>query len=264
MIVVSFLAFGCTDLAAQLVVKLNATTLTAFEAYAGKVESSLNDRWSGKTHFLQLEDNQQEEALCLAGKLLIRQQGNGQPAQIPEGLIHDWLGAVYIPGVSIEDVLSVLEDFDKHRTIYPEVADSRTIQRAGHQVTGYWRLQQKGVVPVILDVEQQVRYEPAAPGKWKGHAYARKIVETDTTLFSRHRKFPQDEGHGYLWRLYSYWSLEARNGGVLAECRTLSLSRDIPTGLAWAVGPYVQKMPENSLTSTLEQTRKASRVRLSR
>jgi hypothetical protein len=158
----------------------------------------------------------------------------------------------------MDRVLEVLQNFDNHKKIYPEVADSRTIRRNGNDITGYWRLQRKGMVPVVLNVEQDAHYQQVAPGKWICRAYARNITEVDMSLFTRGRKFPLGKGHGYLWRLYAYWSLEAFNGGVLAECRTLSLSRDIPEGLNWAVGPYVQKMPQESLASTLGGTRNAA------
>ena len=55
-----------------------------------------------------------------------------------------------------------------------------------------------------------------------------------------------------------YWSLETANGGVLAECRTLSLSRDIPNAVAWIMKPFVQSLPRESLTSILQQTRIAA------
>ncbi len=242
---------------AQLVVKLAPQTLAEFERYAANVEAQLQERWSGQKHFLLVEDNPQSTQRLLAGDVFIKQMNDGHPVSITDGLIHDWTGAVYIPNARIEQVIQVLEDFDKHKKIYPSVSQSRTIARKGDEVTGYWRLQQKGFVPVILDVEEEVRYSAVAPGKWKGVACARNITEVDTGLFTRGRKFPLGEGHGYLWRLYGYWSLESFKGGVLAECRTLSLSRDIPQGLAWAVGPYVQKQPEESLTSTLKATRAA-------
>jgi hypothetical protein len=248
---------GVPALQAQLVVKLAPQTITEFDHYAQKVESSLNERWQSKKNFLSIEDDAEAKKLVLGGGLYIKQVGNA-PTEIKDGLIHDWLGAVYIPHTSIERVLNILQDFDNHKNIYPEVADSKTIRRTKNDVTGFWRLQQKGLVPVILEVEQDAHYQQVSPGKWKCQAYARNIREVDSGLFSRGRKFPAGEGHGYLWRLYSYWSLETFQGGVLAECHTLSLSRDIPQSLKWAVGPYVQKMPQDSLTSTLEQTRKAA------
>ena len=244
-----------TPLEAQLVVKLSPETVGAFEQYAAKVEAVLKARWEGKEPFLYIEDEEATKARVLAGKLFIKQMANGQPITIQDGLIHDWLGATYMPNTRMERVLHVLEDFDNHKNIYPEVADSKLIRHAGNHFTGYWRLQQKGLVPVILDVEQDAHFEQLSPSKWKCKAYAREITELDTGLFTRGRRFPIGEGHGYLWRLYAYWSLEEFQGGVLAECRTLSLSRGIPPSLAWAVGPYIQKMPENSITSTLVRTR---------
>ena len=245
-------------LRAQLVVELSPETVAAFEAYAHQVESQLNERWEGKKNFLYIEDDQRIKQQVLSGELFIKQMTDGHPVEIKDGLIHDWLGTVYIPNTTIEKVVNILEDFDRHKDIYPAVSKSQTLQRDGNNVKGYWRLQQKGLVPVILDVEEDAHYTRLAPGEWKGENYARKITEVDTSLFTRGRKFPLGEGHGYLWRLYGYWSLQSFKGGVLAECRTLSLSREIPQGLAWAVGPYVQKMPQDSLTSTLRETRNAS------
>jgi len=245
-------------LQAQLVINLEPQTVSQFESYARNVESKLSERWQGKKNFLSIEDDPAGRQRVLAGDFVIRQLPAGQPTEIADGLIHDWLGAVYIPATSMDRVLAVLQNFDNHKKIYPEVADSRTIRRNGNDITGYWRLQRKGIVPVVLNVEQEAHYEQVAPGKWICRAYARNITEVDMSLFTRGRKFPVGKGHGYLWRLYAYWSLQSYNGGVLAECRTLSLSRDIPDGLTWAVGPYVQKMPQESLTSTLRETRRAA------
>jgi hypothetical protein len=262
-LIVPLLAVGLAGaiafpLQAQLVITLEPQTVSQFENYARGVESKLNERWQGKKNFLSIEDDKAGKQRVLAGDFVIRQLPSGQPTGVTDGLIHDWLGAVYIPGASMERVLAVLQNFDNHKKIYPEVADSRTIRRNGNDITGYWRLERKGIVPVILNVEQEAHYEQIAPGKWICRAYARNITEVDGSLFTRGRKFPVGKGHGYLWRLYAYWSLESYNGGVLAECRTLSLSRDIPDGLAWAVGPYLQKMPQESLTSTLRETRRAT------
>ena len=68
---------------------------------------------------------------------------------------------------------------------------------------------------------------------------------------------PPDTGYGFLWRLYSYWRFEEREGGVYIECRAISLTRDVPFGLGWAIEPIIQKLPEESLIKTLECTRKA-------
>ena len=250
-----------TLLPAQLMVQLKPATVKAFEQYAKSVEGDLQERRSGKKPFLQIEETPAELDRVLAGNFAVHQASGTQPVPVPEGLIHDWAGAVFFPHTNVQAVVTLLEDFDAHKKFYPQIPQSHTIRRNGNDVTGYWRLQQKGMVPVSFNVEQDAHYEQVSPGRWMGHSYARNIAEINPNWFAKGRAFPLGEGHGYLWRLYAYWTLESRNGGVLAECRTLSLSRDIPEGLAWAVSPFVQKMPQESLTSTLDATRRALEAR---
>jgi hypothetical protein len=252
----------CQPLPGQMVIKLDPKTVSEFDRYAEGVESQLSERWHDKKNFLSIQDSPADLRRVLSGDLIIRELPQGQPVGVTDGLIHDWLGAVYIPNTTPERVIGILRDFDNHRNIYPEVARSRTISSSGNDVKGFWRLERKGMVPVILEVTQDAHWQQLSPGKWICRAYARQISEVDTTLFFHGRKYPPGEGHGYMWRLYAYWSIEKSDNGVLAECRTLSLSRNIPPGLAWAVGPYVQKMPQDSLSSTLRQTRKAATGRL--
>ena len=49
--------------------------------------------------------------------------------------------------------------------------------------------------------------------------------------------------------------VEERDGGVYVECESVSLTRDIPFGLGWAVGPFVTSLPRESLELTLTKTR---------
>jgi hypothetical protein len=67
---------------------------------------------------------------------------------------------------------------------------------------------------------------------------------------------PIGEGHGYLWRLNTYWRFEERDGGVYVQCEALSLTRDIPYGLAWLLRPLVTKIPKDALDRALGETRK--------
>jgi hypothetical protein len=241
-------------------VKLNPETVAEFDQYAKSVEVELGQRWNGKANFLSVEDDPAGKQKVMEGEFLVRTPTpDAKPREIQDGLIHDWVGTVFIPGTDPERVIRLLRNFDAHKRIYPEVADSKTLSQKGDETVGYWRVQQrKGLVPVVLEIVQNAYYKKLAPGKWNCRAYARKITEVNTGPFGWGRKFPEGEGHGYMWRMYAYWSIEQVNGGVLAECRILSLSRSIPQAIAWAVGPYVQKAPQESLTSTLKQTRDAT------
>ena len=45
------------------------------------------------------------------------------------------------------------------------------------------------------------------------------------------------------------------NGGVLIECESVSLSRDVPFGLGWLVNPKVEGIAKESLQKTLVSLR---------
>ncbi len=257
----SILVFSVTlrPISAQFTTTLQPRTVEEFQQYAASVEAQLSARWQGQRPFLSIEGNASEREQVLRGDLLIRPGSSQNPISISGGLIHNWLGAVFIPNTTMAKVLNILQDFDRHSQIYPEVTDSRLLQRHGNDIVGYWRLERKDpLVPVVLDVEQEAHYKEIAPGKWVCRAYAKNISEVQNPGTPREKKLPPNEGTGFLWRLYAYWSLETVNDGVLAECRTLSLSRSIPAALAWAIKPFAQTLPRESLASTLRNTRAAA------
>jgi len=57
---------------------------------------------------------------------------NAKPIPCPGGMIHHWAGVVFIPGAKLEDVLGVLEDYDRHSVYYaPDVERSKVESREG-------------------------------------------------------------------------------------------------------------------------------------
>jgi hypothetical protein len=249
----SFAQFG------PLKTTLKPQTVAAFQVYTNQVEAQLRQRWTGQRAFLQLEENPAEKQKVLAGEMWIEPDLQPNPRAIPDGLIHDWYGAVYIPKSDVTRVLGVLQDFDHHAAIYPQVVRSRLIKRNGNEITGYWRLEQKGqVLPAVFDVVQTARYNKIAPGRWVEIAHADDIKAVEDQGSKKEKTLPPGEGMGLMWKLYSYWSLEQFGSGVVAECRTVSLSRGLPGSVAWMIRPFINTIPRDSMESTLANTRKAS------
>jgi hypothetical protein len=237
-------------------VTLSERTIQEFDAYAQKVEKQLSARWHGQRSFLEIDEIPELRQKALHGEIPIRPGGSKNPVDISDGLVADWIGDVFIPNTSMERVLSVLQDFDHHAKIYPEITRSRLLKRDGNHISGYWRLEKKDqLIPVVLDVIDEASYQQVSPGKWICRAYAKDVSEVQDAGTSHEKKLPPGHGQGFLWRLYAYWSLESVNGGVLAECRAVSLSRSVPPGLGWAVKPLIRSLPRDSLTSTLRNTR---------
>jgi galactose mutarotase-like enzyme len=78
-----------------------------------------------------------------------------------------------------------------------------------------------------------------------------RIAEIDAAGTSKERALSEDEEHGFLWRLNTYWSYEEADGGLYMQIESVSLTRSIPTGLAWAIKPFVESVPRESLEFTL-------------
>jgi hypothetical protein len=250
---------GC-PMCSQFETRLQPATASAFESYVKSAERGLDARWSGDAPFLSLDVSPDDMRRLMKGDLLVRPADTPNPHDIPDGLIHDWVGAVYIPNTTVDQVVAVLQDFDHHSKIYPEVIRSRLVNRQGNDLSGYWRLERKQpFVPAVFDVQQEAHYKEVAPGKWICRAYANDIREVQDAGSSKEKDFPLGEGLGLLWRLNAFWSLQASGSGVLAECRTISMSRGIPSGMGWIIRPFIQNVPRESLSSTLQNTRRSLR-----
>jgi hypothetical protein len=195
------------------------------------------------------------------GKVVAQFWSGDGPAKVPHGLIHDWIGATFIPGTTIRDTLALIQDYNNHKNIYkPEVIDSRLISHHADDFQIYLRLLKKKILTVVLDTEHDVHYRSLDPTRWVCRTYTTRIAEVEDAGTSKEKVLAPDTGYGFLWRLYSYWRFQERDGGVYVECRAVSLTRDVPFGLGWVIEPIIQKLPKESLIKTLEATRQALRV----
>jgi len=245
-------------LCSQFEIRLAPETAGAFEVYVKSVEQELAGRWSGRAPFLSLNVSAEDQKKLLKGDLIIRPAATPNPGEVPAGLIHDWVGALYIPSTSIDKVTAVLQDFDRHSKIYPEIIRSRLISRQGNDMVGYWRVERKQqFVPAVFDVTDEAHYQEIAPDKWICRSYANDIREVLDAGSAKEKDSSPGEGLGLLWRINAFWSLQASGSGVLAECRTISLSRNVPNGMGWIIKPFIQNVPRESLTSTLQNTRRS-------
>jgi hypothetical protein len=241
----------------QLTTKLRSEAVQGFEGYVKKVEDSLEKRWNGTQSFLWVYENRQRRARALKGEIVAESLSGDKGIDIPGGIVHDWVGAIYMPGVRAETVLKVLRDFNRHKRIYPEVIDSRLIRHEGETWSSYLRLRKKKILTVVLNSEHEARYYHLDLNRWYCRSYSVRIAEVSNPGTPSERELPVGEDHGFLWRLYAYWHLDQLQEGVFVECRVLSLTRDVPTGLGWIINPIIRDLPGDSLKQTLEFTRKA-------
>ena len=241
---------------------LKSQTLERFYAYIRDAEAAMEQSLQTGSPFLWSDLNPERTRLIQNGRVVVEFWAGRTPLDAPNGLIHDWIGAALVPGTSIQDTLTLIQDYDNHKNIYkPEVIASRVISHHDNDFQIYLRLLKKKIITVVLDTDHEMHYRSIDPSRWVCHSHTTRIAEVEDAGSPKEKILPPDTGYGFLWRLYSYWRFQERQGGVYVECRAISLTRDVPSGLGWAMKPIIQKLPKEALTNTLENTRKALRVR---
>jgi hypothetical protein len=182
--------------------------------------------------------------------------GKSPISKVPGGLIHDWIGSAFLPGATVAKTLALVQDYNRHKEFYkPEVADSRILAHDDNHFRIYLRLVKKQVITVVLATEHDVQYQPAGPLRWRSKSRTTKIAEVNDAGKPGEREQPPGTGHGFLWRLNSYWRFEERDGGTWVECEAVSLTRDVPLGLGLIIEPIIRNLPKDSLDHTLRSTR---------
>ena len=239
-------------------VELKPETVQAFDRYIRDTEARLEQRLRPAGNFLWVDEEPRRVAQVRQGQLAIENRGGRDTIAVPGGLIHDWIGAIFIPEVTLGKTLALIQDYDHNQDNYqPEVLASRLVHRHGNDFKVHLRLMKKKVITVILDTDYDVRYFPLDGGRCHSRAYSTRIAEVENAGKPNERILPPGQDNGFLWRLYSYWRFQERDGGVYVECEAISLTRAIPAGLGWLIQPIITTLPRESLANTLRETRAA-------
>lgn len=236
--------------------ELKPETLKAFEQYVTKVETELDRRDRGDKPFLWLDDHPKRRKEAIQGEIVVHQFGD-DIIKVKDGLIHHWLGAAFMPSVILEEAAYLIGDAQKHVDYYPEVIESELLSRQADIAHQRMRTKVKKVLTVVLDMELEAHHQRLNDERHAVRSYSIRVSEVKDHGTAEEKVLPDGEGTGFMWRLNSYWRLEAVDGGILTELETVSLSRGIPFGLGLIVKPFVVEVPQESLVSTLTSTRNA-------
>jgi hypothetical protein len=181
----------------------------------------------------------------------------GQAIVCPGCMIQHWVGIVFIPGATLKQTLELMQDYDHHAEIFaPDVMRAKILSHSGDDFTVFMRFHRAMVVTVVLDTEHRVHYQRIDATHAASRAFSTRVQEVEHAGTSSERDLPEGKDNGYLWRINNYWRFLQRDGGTYVQCESVSLSRDIPTGFAWLVSPFVESVPRDSLRFTLEAARK--------
>jgi len=178
--------------------------------------------------------------------------------RVPNGLIHHWIALSFISGITLQQVLTLLQDYDHHEAIYkPDVLRSRLLIADGNCFKVYLRLHQKAIITAVFNAEFEVTYFPVDESRVYSRSYSSRIAEVDHADRSDEREKPIGKDRGFLWRLNSYWRFQEKDGGVYLQLESIALSRSVPALFAWVVNPLLKSIPREYLSRLPNSTRVA-------
>jgi hypothetical protein len=237
---------------------LKKETINAFEAYVTKFEKKINDRISGAKPFLWIDtQNPDSRDRARRGEALIFK--SDENVDVPDGIIHVWGVTAFVAGARTEDAVKLLLDYNRHKNVYPSVTDSRILAKDGDTVKGYLRFRYTKAITVVLNSEHLAKLTKLGQGRYSISVRSTRFAEVAGFGTPDERELPEGKDSGFLWRLNSYWFLDQKKDGIFIECQSLTLSRNIPFGLGWIIGSFVESIPRDSLKELIEGTRKALR-----
>lgn len=249
--------------AAPSAADLKPPTLAAFERYVTLTEARMAGEMSGASPFLWI-DRQAGGRVALLEKLQrgevvsARLQTRAGKAEIdvPDGLVHHWVGTVLLPRATIDRVMTFVKDYQQYPARFtPMIQRARILKQTPDHFDVTMRTWAKKVVTVVIDADYAVDYRTLRPTSVVAKSVASNIYEVDDPGTPGERRTPADRGQGFLWRLNTYCSFDQRPEGVYEQCESISLTRDVPFGLGWMIKPFITSIPRETMEFTLGKVR---------
>jgi hypothetical protein len=245
---------------------LQQKTVDAFDGYVRSSEARMDVDERSADAFLYID------RLAPAEKAAAERQARGtvpfmaklpasereRATEVPDGLIHHWVGVTFMPGVTTDQAVALMQAYDRHADVFkPVIVRSKLLAHDGDRFRFYLRFYVKKIIGVTTDTEHEAVFGRSSPGRAFSRLRSTRIAEVEDAGTPNEKQKPVGGGHGFLWRLNTYWRFAERDGGTWVQCESITLTRDIPTGLGWLVGRFVTEIPKESLTFTLSSARKA-------
>ena len=239
--------------------RLKPETVNAWDEYVRNARIRIEQRLKGDNPFLWIDGSPEKSAKVLRRQIVVAPMGPQVPEKVPDGLVHHWIGAAFIPNADINDVLCVIRDYSRYREYYsPSVIEAKALATSKTVDRFSMVLMNKALFSKIaLEGDYQTSYVRLDDRRLYSVSFTTRMREIAEYGSPEQHLLPDDEGMGLIWRAFNVTRFEERNGGVYIETEVIALSRDIPSGLRWLVEPIVRRTSREALTTALRQTRDA-------
>jgi len=244
--------------------ELKPETIQAWKAHVCAAKVRMEERTNGRVPFLWVDEDRDLTQRLRVGEILLKPVDGESPRPVPGGLIHDWIGAVFVAKAKLDDVVGVLSDYDHYKDFYrPMVAKARLLEQAPDQQRVTLLMVQKAFsVTGAVETDNEIQIARLGADRAYSMSTSVRVQEIADYGKSSQHALPQDHGPGYVWRTFYVTRLEQRDGGVYIEMEMIGMSRGIPVLLRWLIQPLAECLPRNALLATLQDTRDAVILRI--
>jgi hypothetical protein len=228
--------------------------ISVFNTYTQAVESRLIQQHRSPNTFLAPEVPAPEDAKTRLrqAELIIERIPSPTTTDLSGSLIHHWRGTAFASGAKAADFERLIRDFNAYPQHFsPQVLQASVISQDTDRMQASMRIRQRHVITVVMDTTYDITFGQLDVQHGYSISRSTHISEIDSPNTPAERALTPSQEHGFLWRLNTYWSYEERDGGLYLQIEAVSLTRSIPTGLAWAIRPYIESIPRESLEFTL-------------
>ena len=245
--------------------ELKSATLAAFDRYIRATEARMEDDLR-EDHFFfvdRLPDNRRHtiDAQLLQGMVEIQRLQTleeGRTIPVPGGMIHHWAGVIFVPNATLPQVRAIVEDYDELEKFYkPEIRRSKLLERDANESKTYLQLYKKSLVTVVLNANFDNTDIQFSSTRAQTKSYSSRIAEVANQGKPDEHELPAGMDHGYMWRLYTYWRIEEKHGGVYLQIEVVALTRKFPLMIGWLINPLIENIPRSTISGLLINTRRA-------
>jgi len=236
---------------------LKAQALSGWTAYIAATERRMQRELTASDRFLGIDftkDRDADRRSALARAVVIREvetkDDQGRPIDVPGALIHDWRGAILIPKATLDEVFEWVRS-GAADTGQDDILKSAVLSRDDDGLRMYLKLRRVKVVTAVYNTEHDVTFKRYSAAHATSRSVATKIVELADPDTPKERELPPGQDRGFLWRWNAYWRYEQVDAGVIAECESISLSRDLPPIIGFMIRPIVNSTARESMERTL-------------
>jgi hypothetical protein len=258
------LCFGLLVAFATAAAELRQDTIQAFDQYVKVTEEERAAKMRKYGAFLWIDS--QEETLrhqfherLARGEVVTKRletRDDNRSIRIPHGLVHHWVGTIFIPGATVQQTMALMENYPSYPQIFSfGVQRSKVLSQEKNDFQVQLRMFREARSPVFYNVDLDDRYKRVDAGHGYRRSRSTRIAELADVGKPTEHELPVGNDRGLLWRLDMDWSCEEENGGVFLQIELIALSRGVPAIIAWLANPYIQGIPQEYLEKVLQAMR---------